>query len=105
MYIYIIRCGDTDMYKVGVTSNLTQRLDTLQTGCPMQLRYTYVISCNRRNIAYSIEATLHSRLKPNHLVGEWYTLDNYWLSDVQTILGKVGNVVLNEAEATQDNLS
>lgn len=93
MYIYIIQCGDTPMYKVGVTSGLSRRLENLQTGCPYQLQYTFIVHCKSKHIAFSMETTLHCRLKPYHVRGEWFNLSTQWLYDTIDILRRVGKVV------------
>ena len=38
MYImYILRNGNTNQYKIGITNDLNRRLRELQTGCPGEL--------------------------------------------------------------------
>lgn len=32
--VYIIRCGGSKLYKIGVSSDVSNRLEALQSACP-----------------------------------------------------------------------
>ena len=36
--VYIIQLGDTDIYKIGITTNLQNRLKQIQSKCPIPLK-------------------------------------------------------------------
>ena len=36
--LYILRNGETNQYKIGITGDLNRRLGELQTGCPAELQ-------------------------------------------------------------------
>lgn len=41
-YVYIISAAGTDNFKIGMTKQpILNRLNALQTGCPLRLRYVY----------------------------------------------------------------
>lgn len=76
--LYILRNGDTDQYKIGITDNLNRRLSQLQTGCPCELQVVKVWTHYQREQIKKYERVLHRyftkcgcRIRAN---GEWFTL-------------------------------
>jgi hypothetical protein len=80
--IYLIRLGQTELYKIGVSKNSKKRIKQLQTGCPYQLTIANVYKTVQ---PYKIESILHSgfvakKFSPTFLEdfdmlkGEWFTL-------------------------------
>lgn len=75
-YLYIMRNGETNQYKIGIASCVSSRLKTLQTGCPFELKVaTTWEHFDRKRIQY-YETFLHRYFnKRNQRIrGEWYTL-------------------------------
>ena len=76
--VYLIRSGDTDMYKIGYTSGqIKKRMKSLQTGCPYPLSIVKVINDNQHK-----EKWLHEKFDMYRKHGEWFKLDNETLIDV-----------------------
>ncbi len=69
--IYIVSCGpDNDKkYKVGVTSDINQRLKSLQTGNPEKIILEYI---DVRIEPTKAERYLHRTLHKYRQQGEWF---------------------------------
>lgn len=68
--IYVIRCGDTDLYKIGHTIHEPKHRRTeLQSGCPYPLTLIAVYEGDT-----STEDEVHSNFSEKHVRGEWYSL-------------------------------
>ena len=72
-YVYLVRQGDTDLYKIGHTSNHPKaRLGELQTGNPTQLHLiNYYSTCNYKEV----EQLMHISKTANHHWREWFWFD------------------------------
>ena len=71
-YVYIVKCGDFNLYKVGVSkSKPKQRLSSLQSGCPFPL---YMIELHYCNYYSLLESEIHKRYKKYNKMGEWFEL-------------------------------
>jgi predicted GIY-YIG superfamily endonuclease len=70
--VYLINQEGTDLYKIGVTKNLSKRLSALQTSSPVKL---VVVKQFNTNYGYKLEKNLHSFFRSNKLEGEWFRLD------------------------------
>jgi hypothetical protein len=53
--------------KIGVTTNASQRLESLQTGCPYPVRLLAIIHAGR-----SLERAYHRYFDQHRLSGEWF---------------------------------
>ena len=79
MYImYILRNGNTNQYKIGITNKLNRRLKELQTGCPLELQVVKIWTHYQRETIEKYERVLHNyftqcgcRIREN---GEWFML-------------------------------
>lgn len=71
MLIYLIKQEGLNNFKVGITSNLRQRITTLQTGCPYKLE---VLNTFESSYARNIESFLHKNWKDKNTSGEWFCL-------------------------------
>lgn len=66
-HLYILSCGAR--IKIGVTSNIDQRLKSLQTGNPEQIVVEYI---EERKNPTKAERYLHKCFAKRRLVGEWF---------------------------------
>jgi hypothetical protein len=71
-YLYAIECDG--YYKVGITTNVANRMATMQTGNPheMRIRMQRQVPCEVSSLA---EIEMHLALKPFHIRGEWFKCD------------------------------
>lgn len=85
-YLYLIRCINTDFYKIGITNKIDIRLQNLQTGCPLELKIVFVAVADMgdflgREITY-LEAFLKNNYKSQLERGEWFNLSYENISDL-----------------------
>jgi hypothetical protein len=72
-YVYIIRMGQTNMYKIGKSNNPQERLADLQTASPYKLKLLHVFQADNASAA---EETLHKKFHQSKMEGEWFKLSN-----------------------------
>lgn len=73
--VYLIRAGDTDHYKIGISNRIKTRLETLQIGSPLPLEPIATCSLPNRDMAQAVECELHQTLSDFKISGEWYSLN------------------------------
>lgn len=74
--LYIMRNGDSDQYKIGITKDLNIRYYNLQTGCPLELRIVKIWTHYDRKSIQHYETILHRfyKHKKTRENGEWFYL-------------------------------
>jgi len=72
--MYLIRCGDSSYYKVGIAENPHERLATLQIGCPYILAIVMTCCFSSRSVAQKAEGQTHANLKAYNVQSEWFDL-------------------------------
>lgn len=108
--IYIIRCGDSQKFKIGVSKHPEDRLKQLQTGCPDHLSLLFHTRIEPSISAYKAEATTHTYLREHdvHLSGEWFELSDDQVVELASVLLRSVSVeqavVKKEEEETVDDL-
>lgn len=80
-YVYAIMCqdrkGDPLYVKIGRTSDITERLHSLRTGCPIPFRiYAFLDIGHRREKALDVELALHREFAGRKTAGEWFRFDS-----------------------------
>jgi len=65
VWTYIIRAGESDMVKIGITTDAIGRLASLQTAHPEKLKIIRLIRGNG-------ESALHHHFAKNRIRGEWF---------------------------------
>ena len=109
--VYLIRAGETDNYKIGISSNLERRIFRLQTGHYEKLSFIMSVEFDTRLIALAIEDSLHLEYEKFNSVGEWFSLNRNQIESIKEILTSEvpENVVLRckikELEATVSELT
>lgn len=76
-YLYVLTDGD--FYKIGVTSNIKQRVNTIRKLNPREIT---VLKLKKLDNAYSYEKSMHKKFEHKRVHGEWFNLDP---QDVETI--------------------
>jgi len=69
-YTYIVRAGDTHLYKIGSSQNVKQRLTSLQSGSAQLLEIIATVEGSH------IEKVLHTIFAEYRQHGEWFQFDN-----------------------------
>lgn len=70
--VYFISCKPVKSIKVGVTVNLNARLETIRTGCPLEIELVGTVSGS-----FDTEKEIHSKLAGWHIRGEWFHLNEF----------------------------
>lgn len=83
VFVYILHCPETGLYKIGCTTRLRQRWEELQAGSafPLDTENALVLTCDPR-VGTAFEAMLHARFKLRRACGEWFKLQP---EDVETL--------------------
>jgi len=79
-FVYLIK-ADNGVYKIGVATNVKNRLDRLDIVLPYALETIHTIQTDDM---YSLELKLHRKFKSKRIKGEWFNLQ---LRDVEYIKG------------------
>lgn len=88
-YVYFI----TDFHghiKIGIASNIRNRINVLQTGNPYKLRLLAALSVPCAEDALEIEKHLHNLFDSERLEGEWFKCDkvvDYLMQDEYYVPG------------------
>lgn len=78
-YIYVVRSGLSNLYKIGRTTNFQKRLKTLQTSCAVQLT---VVKTFFSLDAVSLEKAAHDKFAHSRQKGEWFELNSEQLTQL-----------------------
>jgi hypothetical protein len=81
--MYIIQCGDSEYYKIGIAENTLERLAGLQTGCPYKLHLILTCGFTSRSAARTAEAQTHRSLDYHLVRGEWFELPTKRLNELK----------------------
>jgi hypothetical protein len=83
-YIYLVNAVGTNKFKIGKTRiSVSHRIDALQTGCPIRLRYVYhayVAHMSRT------ERELHYHFSCFRSIGEWFALNHSNVKECITLM-------------------
>ncbi|NWG01692.1 MAG: GIY-YIG nuclease family protein [Syntrophaceae bacterium] len=82
MYVYFIQTGDA--IKVGIASDLTKRMVSVQVGNPHKIEVLHSISTSEEE-ARKIESQIHELFKRTHLHGEWFHANQFMIDFIRHI--------------------
>ncbi len=90
LFVYCLQKDEENVFKIGITSNMKSRLDSLQTACPGKL---HVVKCVKSENAKKVEQKILEKLKDFSVGGEWVACDK------KIVLRTFNNVIrLDQAE-------
>lgn len=69
--VYIVQAGDEPFYKIGIASDVKQRVRQIRTNSPLEPR---VIATRSLENAHALEQDLHAIFERHHLHGEWFCI-------------------------------
>lgn len=100
-YCYCIRANE--FYKIGVTTNLHQRLERLVPQCPFMLTYVHFIHTDDM---YAMENFWHRRFSDKRKTGEWFKLTKtdlaHFMKYKHATINKAGRfVALDQTKLTE----
>jgi hypothetical protein len=70
-YVYFIRCENTNFYKIGVSTNPYNRLQSIDSGNPFELN---ILSLHKLIDPYGVELELKEKYSNYNCKKEWYSL-------------------------------
>lgn len=83
-FLYIIKNGETNEYKIGISGNLNKRFSNIQTGCPHEIKVIKIWSHYQKEVIKKYERVLHRyyeklncKIRNN---GEWFILSEEEIS-------------------------
>lgn len=79
LYAIAQRGGDV---KVGISKDPDKRASRMQTGNPMWLSVVMRVPIPEGICPYSVERTVHSLLRPEHVHGEWFCAQGMFVRDL-----------------------
>lgn len=105
-YIYLVQAVGISRFKIGKTRVcVLKRIDELQTGCPLRIRYIYHACVEEMN---RIEKELHLTFSSSRVIGEWFSLTHEQVSECiqlmklvqcdESILLPIENEIVEEEE-------
>ena len=69
--VYLFKIKSKNHYKIGVTTNLSKRINQISLKMPFELEVIHTIKC--KNI-YELEKEFHEKFKKKNINGEWFEL-------------------------------
>ena len=87
-FVYLIRGpknGSEQLYKIGQTSNMQNRMRNLQTGSPTKLE---VVKFIQTEDALTTERKLHDAFRETRIRGEWFALKKGQVRAVKKLMHK-----------------
>lgn len=81
LYCFIFAIKEDIYFKIGISSDINQRLQSVQTGNPFKLYLLFKVAIPSKENALLLEKSLHTRLWKNRLEGEWFTFKNLYTRD------------------------
>jgi hypothetical protein len=88
--LYVIQAGELPAVKIGMTRDLPQRINDIQTYNPAPVRCLTVMPGGS-----GLESMLHYQLRPLRMHGEWFRLTD----EIQSLC-RLGQEMLREAAAS-----
>lgn len=76
--LYILKIEGQDLYKIGVSQNISRRLKDISNAMPYVVSLLYLFKINN---AYDLENYLHNLFITKHLKNEWFSLNNNDLNE------------------------
>jgi predicted GIY-YIG superfamily endonuclease len=87
-YVYLLLDGMN--YKIGITTNMDNRIKELQTGNSRNISVVFYYPINS---AQKMEAMLHRKYKKKRVRGEWFNLNQIDVNHIEFILKEVSGRV------------
>lgn len=73
--VYVIEGRQTGQVKIGVASNVKARLESMQSGSPVDLWLRFSMKMKDSASAVAVELAVHNRLSAHRQRGEWFMVD------------------------------
>jgi hypothetical protein len=101
-YVYFIKYQSTDAIKIGMSTNIINRLNNIKTSNTDKMFLIGYIYTEQYN---SLERTLHKQYKENRLTGEWFNLNiNQVINAIRENNGHVVNCLFDKKLIIEDGV-
>lgn len=80
-YVYFILDEKSKAVKIGKANDIEDRISSLQTGNPNQLKLIGYIKCNSEQHSFMLEKQYHEKFKEFRGNGEWFVYDEKLFED------------------------
>lgn len=99
--VYLIQLGNTNYFKVGMTTDINGRLAALQTATPFEL---YLITAAAHPNAFVVERDMHDALKEYHVRNEWFKCELFEIEQIFHAVSAMATIdrVLDDPGLDQD---
>ena len=94
-YVYIIQMGDTNYYKIGITTDIKYRLKALQTGNPLPLTTKALFTTTKKWVR-QFEQIFHTELSYCKCTGEWFNFNHNEIQILTNLAKIYDNMVLSD---------
>ena len=82
-YVYFVQAGDA--IKVGIATNVDQRIVSLQVGNPHQVELIHKIATSKEKDARKLESKIHTLFRKTRLNGEWFQSNRFMIEFINQI--------------------
>lgn len=96
-YIYVVLAEGLGLYKIGMATDLTQRLSTHRGSCPVPLHPVLSFTVPKLDM-YEIEQAVHAKYDERRVRGEWFALTGDDLAGMPEAVQRIAKRGLNELE-------
>jgi len=80
-FIYVVRMGDHDYFKIGRSTDVRRRMSELQLPCAGHLLFAYRVAD-----ASKVESQIHREFEHVRMNGEWFRLTESHLTEIRAHL-------------------
>lgn len=94
-YVYLIQIVGFDLYKIGSSSKVEERLAVIQAHNPFDLVLIHTIASKR---CKSLEFAIHEQFKSKQIRGEWFKLTEDDVAQIKLIVDTNEWIVLYGAK-------
>lgn len=104
MSIYILQRENTNIYKIGISKNVNNRVDALKTAI---IENILILYHRPVNYAYKVEKYIHKLYKNKQLSGEWFELTIDDVNNIKDIMNNIETIPITYTtnKITRPNIS
>ena len=89
--LYLLKANN--YYKIGIASDVINRIGQLQTGCMFKIE---LIDCWTINNPYKLEIKLHTLFSNKRMIGEWFNLNDEDIKYIMETIAKLSEVGIDD---------
>ena len=82
-HVYFLKCNDTNLYKIGYSASVKNRIQDIKRGSPTEID---VIGYVASDDCYTDEKVFHELFGEKRVKGEWFALDDDDINNIEGLL-------------------